>query len=53
MKNKNKTRYLVILDEYGQIEDIIYDINKIFKYLKSEYTSEANKGRDKEDSREV
>lgn len=50
MGKKNRTRYLVILDEYGQIEDIIYDRNRILKYLKNESDSEASKGGDKENS---
>lgn len=49
----NKNRYLVILDEYGMIDEVIYDRDKIFKYLKNEYDSEAFKGRDKKASRET
>ena len=49
-KSKNRTRYLVVLDEYGQIEDIIYDRDKIVKYLKNESDSEAIKGGNKETS---
>ena len=50
MKNKDKSRYLVILDEYGMIEDIIYDATKILKYIQNELDSETSKRGDKKDS---
>jgi len=46
-------RYLVILDDNGELEELIFEKDKIIKFLENESPAESTKGKSRKDSKKI